>query len=51
MVYLEDVPNKGSALRRELAIKKLPRSKKLTLIQEQTVGQKLLIGTLLPDVL
>lgn len=35
-VYLEDVPDKGSALRRELAIKKLTRSQKLTLIQAQT---------------
>jgi putative endonuclease len=45
-VYLEDVPNKGVALRRELVIKKLTRMKKLTLIQTQASYQKLPVEAL-----
>lgn len=33
LAYQEPAPDKPSALRRELAIKRLPRSKKLTLIE------------------
>ena len=35
LVYLEQVPDKSAALRRELAVKALPRSKKLALIAGQ----------------
>ncbi|NLB83687.1 MAG: GIY-YIG nuclease family protein [Synergistaceae bacterium] len=31
MVYLEEVPSKSEALRREMAIKKMPRRKKVAL--------------------
>lgn len=34
LVYLETFQNKGDALRREIAIKKLSREEKLTLIKE-----------------
>ena len=34
LVYTEECPDKGSALKRELAIKALPRDEKLKLIQE-----------------
>ena len=33
LVYWENFPNKSSALRREYAIKRLPRGQKLALIQ------------------
>ena len=33
MVYVEELPDKPSALQRERAIKRLPRKKKLALIQ------------------
>jgi putative endonuclease len=49
LIYLEGVADKGSALRREFAIKQLPRSKKLTLTQGQTASQRLLIELLTPD--
>lgn len=32
MVYVEEAPDKASALRRELELKRLPRKKKLALI-------------------
>ncbi|MBQ2785667.1 MAG: GIY-YIG nuclease family protein [Oscillospiraceae bacterium] len=34
LVYEEECPDKGTALKRELAIKALPREEKLKLIQE-----------------
>ena len=34
LVYTEECPDKGSALKRELAIKALPREEKLKLIQD-----------------
>ena len=33
LVYSEDLPDKSAALRREAAIKKLPREKKLALME------------------
>lgn len=33
-VYREDCPDKSAALRRELAIKRLPREKKLALLEK-----------------
>ena len=38
VVYQEPVDGKSSALKRELAIKKLSRSDKITLIQDQRRG-------------
>ncbi len=35
LVYLETLPTKSDALKREAAIKKLPRHKKLKLIEDQ----------------
>ena len=35
LVYVEELPDKPSALRRELKIKRLPRAKKLKLIADQ----------------
>ena len=35
LVYVEEQPDKPSALRRELKIKRLPRAKKLKLIADQ----------------
>lgn len=35
LVYVEELPDKPSALRRELKIKRLPREKKLKLIADQ----------------
>lgn len=35
LVYTEEVPDKSAALRREIAIKRLPRAKKLALIAEK----------------
>ena len=35
LVYVEELPDKPSALRRELKIKRLPREKKLKLIEGQ----------------
>ena len=35
LVYVEELPDKPSALRRELRIKRLPREKKLKLIADQ----------------
>lgn len=49
-VYLEEASDKGTALRRELAIKKLTRLKKLTLIRARTSGQRLPVGSLPHDV-
>ena len=34
LVYQEELPDKSAALRREAAIKRLPREKKLALIQD-----------------
>jgi putative endonuclease len=39
-VYLEEVTDKGSALRREWAIKKLTRAQKLTLVQSSSIISK-----------
>ena len=35
LVYVEELPDKPSALRRELRIKRLPREKKLKLIEDK----------------
>ena len=35
LVYVEEQPDKPAALRRELAIKKLPRSAKLKLLEKE----------------
>ena len=35
LVYVEQLPDKPSALRRELRIKRLPREKKLKLIEDK----------------
>jgi putative endonuclease len=35
MVYIEEVPDKISALKRELAIKRMPRARKQNLINSQ----------------
>jgi putative endonuclease len=35
LVYIEEVPDKPSALRRELQIKAMPREKKLKLVEQQ----------------
>jgi len=35
LVYVEELPDKPSALRRELKIKRLPREKKLKLIEDK----------------
>lgn len=39
LVYMEEVPSRSAALKRELAIKRLPRANKLKLVQSwQDVG-------------
>lgn len=39
LVYVEEVPSRSAALKRELAIKRLPRANKLKLVQSwQDVG-------------
>lgn len=45
LVYAEELTDKESALRRECALKKLPRAKKLVLVREwEAAGRKLLPG-------
>lgn len=45
LVYAEELTDKESALRRECALKKLPRAKKLALVREwEAAGRKLLPG-------
>ena len=39
LVYSEALPDKSAALRREAAIKKLPREKKLALVQAHTTDE------------
>lgn len=41
LVYWESFSNKSSALRREYAIKQLPRRQKLTLIQSSVPSQQI----------
>ena len=40
LVYLEEVPDKKSAMKRELAIKKLSRSGKMKLVLRSTQGNE-----------
>lgn len=40
LVYLETLPSKEAALRREAAIKRLPRSGKLRLVQQANSGKE-----------
>lgn len=39
LVYIEEQPDKPSALRRELKIKRFPREKKLKLIENSTLPE------------